>query len=203
MHDKPLTRDHYMDARWISEPLCLFDNCLETDGALAVVIVSAERARDLPQPPVYVHAFAQGIPRQHQMMTNYFNDDPLLGPSWACARRAVGAAPTFTPADVQVAQIYDAFSPLIPLSLEGYGFCGRGEGAAFTDDGDARVARRPAPDQHVGRRACRRRTSTASTWSSRACARSAARRRARSRAPTRAWSRAARACPPSALLLRR
>jgi len=134
MHDKPLTREQYMDARWISEPLCLFDNCLETDGALACVLVSAERAKDLPQPPVYLHAAAQGLPPQHQTMTNYFNDDPLKGPSWAAARR-LWANSDFGPADVKVAQIYDAFSPLIPLSLEGYGFCERGEGGAFTDDG--------------------------------------------------------------------
>lgn len=134
MYEKPLTRGQYLDARWISEPLCLFDNCLETDGALAVVVTSAERARDLAQPSVLVHAFAQSIPRQHQVMTNYFNADPLLGPSWACAER-LWANADCTPADVRVAQIYDAFSPLIPLSLEGYGFCERGEGAAFTDDG--------------------------------------------------------------------
>ena len=134
MYDKPLTREQYMAARWISEPLCLFDNCLETDGALAVVITSAERARDLRQRPVFLHAFAQGIPRQTQVMTNYFNDDPLLGPSWACAKR-LWANSDLRPADVKVAQLYDAFSPLIPLSLEGYGFCGRGEGAAFGNDG--------------------------------------------------------------------
>jgi acetyl-CoA acetyltransferase len=134
MHDKTLTREQYMEARWISEPLCLFDNCLETDGALAVVLVPAERARDLPQRPVYVHTGAQGIPPQHQTMINYFNDDPLLGPSWAAAKR-LWADSEFTAADVKVAQIYDAFSPLIPLSLEGYGFCERGEGAAFTDGG--------------------------------------------------------------------
>jgi acetyl-CoA acetyltransferase len=134
MGKKPLSREEYMTARWISEPLCLFDNCLETDGALAVVIVSAERARDLRQQPVYVHAFAQSIPRQHQVMTNYFCDDPLLGPSYACAR-LLRRHSDFTPADIPVAQLYDAFSPLIPLSLEGYGFCRRGEGAAFTDDG--------------------------------------------------------------------
>jgi acetyl-CoA acetyltransferase len=134
MKDKALTREQYMSARWISEPLCLFDNCLETDGALAVVIVSAERARDLRQPPAYLHAFAQSIPRQHQLMTNYFCEDPLLGPSWACAR-LLWSHSDFKPADVPVAQLYDAFSPLIPLSLEGYGFCGRGEGAAFTNDG--------------------------------------------------------------------
>ena len=48
MHAKPLTLEQYLEARWISEPLCLFDNCLESDGAGAVVITSAERARDLP-----------------------------------------------------------------------------------------------------------------------------------------------------------
>jgi acetyl-CoA acetyltransferase len=134
MKDKTLTREDYMRARWISEPLCLYDNCLETDGALAVVIASAERARDLPQRPAYVHSFAQSIPRAHQVMTNYFCDDPLLGPSWVCAR-LLWERSDFKPADLRVAQIYDAFSPLIPLSLEGYGFCGRGEGAAFTEGG--------------------------------------------------------------------
>ncbi len=134
MYEKKMTRDDYRKARWVSEPLCLFDNCLETDGALAVVITSAERAKDLPQKPVYLHSFAQGIPRQHQVMTNYFNDDPLLGPSYACAK-LLWQNSDFKPKDVRVAQLYDAFSPLIPLSLEGYGFCGRGEGAAFTDNG--------------------------------------------------------------------
>ena len=125
-----MTMDDYLAARWISEPLCLFDNCLETDGALAAVITSAERARDLKQPPAYIHAFAQGLPPQHQTMTNYFNDDPLLGPSHACAP-VLWRHADFGPADVKVAQLYDAFSPLIPLSLEGYGFCKRGEGASF------------------------------------------------------------------------
>ena len=134
MYERPLTRQEYLDARWISEPLCLFDNCLETDGVLAVVITSANRARDLAQPPVHVHSYAQSIPQQHQVMTNYFCEDPLLGPSWACADLLWRNA-DFGPGDVDVAQLYDAFSPLIPLSLEGYGFCGRGEGASFTDDG--------------------------------------------------------------------
>jgi acetyl-CoA acetyltransferase len=134
MGHKPMTRDDYMNARWISEPLCLFDNCLETDGGLAVVIVSAERARDLKHPPAYVHSFAQGIPPQHQTMTNYFTEDPLRGPAWTAAKRMWDIADV-TPADVKVAQLYDAFSPLIILSLEGYGFCARGEGGPFTDDG--------------------------------------------------------------------
>lgn len=134
MHGKELTRGDYMDARWISEPLCLFDNCLETDGAAAVVIVSRERARDCRGAPVSVHAYAQSINRQHQVMTNYFGDDPLEGPAWACARRLWSLADV-GPGDVDVAQIYDAFSPLVPLSLEGYGFCAKGEGGPFTDGG--------------------------------------------------------------------
>ena len=134
MGHKPLTRDDYMDARWISEPLCLFDNCLETDGALAVVVTSTERARDLAHPPVLIHAFAQGLPAQHQTMTNYFTEDPLRGPAWTAAR-LLWARADMGPADVKVAQLYDAFSPLIPLSLEGYGFCARGEGGPFTDNG--------------------------------------------------------------------
>ena len=134
MYGRTLSREEYMNGRWISEPLCLFDNCLETDGALAVVVVSAERAKDLPQVPAYIHAGAQGIPPQHNTMTNYFNDDPLMGPSWAAAKQ-LWKYSDFGPDDVKVAQLYDAFSPLIPLSLEGYGFCGRGEGADFTDDG--------------------------------------------------------------------
>jgi acetyl-CoA acetyltransferase len=133
MYEKTLSREQYLDARWISEPLCLFDNCLETDGALACVIVPAERARDLRSDPVYIHAAAQGLQQQGAVMTNYFCEDPLRGPSWAAAAR-LWANSDIQPADVDVAQIYDAFSPLIPLSLEGYGFCERGEGAAFTED---------------------------------------------------------------------
>jgi acetyl-CoA acetyltransferase len=67
-------------------------------------------------------------------MTNFYRDDPLAGPAWACAP-ALWRNATVGPEDVKVAQLYDAFSPLILLSLEGYGFCKRGEGGPFTDDG--------------------------------------------------------------------
>jgi acetyl-CoA acetyltransferase len=134
MHDRPLTREQYMEGRWISEPLCLYDNCLESDGALAVVVTSAERAKDLPNKPVYIHSYAQGLPEQHQSMSNFFCDDPLKGPSYTAAKRLF-ANSDFKPKDISCAQFYDAFSPLVILSLEGYGFCERGEGAEFTDDG--------------------------------------------------------------------
>lgn len=137
MFDRPMTREDYLASRWVSEPLCLFDNCLETDGAVAVVVVRADRAADCPRPPAYVHAFAQGLPRQHETMVNYFCDDPLTGPAWACAAK-LWSRSSLTPADVDVAQIYDAFTPLVLLSLEGYGLCGRGEAPEFVRGGNLR-----------------------------------------------------------------
>jgi acetyl-CoA acetyltransferase len=134
MYAKGMTREDYMAARWIAEPLCLFDNCLETDGALACVIVSAERAKDCKQRPVYIHAGAQGISAPHPTMMNHFCDSPLDGPGWA-AGRGMWSNSDLKPKDIKVAQIYDAFTPLVPLSLEAYGFCKRGEGAAFTENG--------------------------------------------------------------------
>lgn len=151
-----------MTSRWISEPLCLFDNCLETDGALACVVVSKERARDCRQRPVYVHSVAQGLPAQHHGMVNYWNDDPLTGPAWTAARHLWKQA-DFTPDDVDVAQIYDAFTALIPLSLEGYGFCARGEGGAFTEQGALEIGGRLPVN--TGAAGSARPTCTASTSS--------------------------------------
>jgi acetyl-CoA acetyltransferase len=133
MNGRPLTRDDYFSARMISEPLCLYDNCLESDGALAVVLVSAERAADLPQPPVYVHAFGQGIAPGGLTMNNLFADDPLRTPGRTCAQMLWRAA-DIKPADVDVAQIYDAFTPLVLFTLDAYGFCEAGEAAGMTED---------------------------------------------------------------------
>jgi len=135
MHGRPLERDEYLSSRWISEPLCLYDNCLETDGAVALVVVGADRARDTPQPPAWIHAFAQGFGPGHTPMTNYHGEDPLLGPSRACAR-ALWRHAELGPGDVEVAQLYDAFTPLVLLSLEGYGLCGTGESGAFSEGGN-------------------------------------------------------------------
>jgi acetyl-CoA acetyltransferase len=133
MYEKRMTRESYMQARWICEPLCLFDNCLESDGALACVVVSAERARDCRHTPAYVHAIGQGLPRQTHTMTNYWGEDPLIGPGWTCAKQLYSQS-DIAPDAIDVAQLYDAFTPLVMLSLEAYGFCQRGEGAAFTEN---------------------------------------------------------------------
>jgi acetyl-CoA acetyltransferase len=134
MRERTLSMDDYLQGRMISDPLCLYDNCLESDGAIALVITSAERARDLRQRPVYIHAFSQGMARQHQLMTDYHGADPLRSSSWATAQNLWRQA-DFGPAQVDVAQFYDAFSPFILFSLEAYGFCGRGEAAQMVADG--------------------------------------------------------------------
>ena len=161
MYHKPMTREDYMNARWISEPLCLFDNCLETDGALAAVIVSSERARDMKQKPAYIHSFGQGLPAQHQTMTNYFCDDPLRGPAWACARQ-LWAGSEIQPQDVAVAQIYDAFSPLIPLSWRATASASAARAAPSprTAPSSSAAGCRPTPPAE----ACPRPTCTASIW---------------------------------------
>ncbi len=134
MHGRSLDREDYLNARMIADPLCLYDNCLESDGAVALVITRAEYARDLRQKPVYLHAFSQGMSRQHQLMTDYHGEDPLRSSSWATSAN-LWRQSDIQPGDVSVAQFYDAFSPLLLFCLEAYGFCGRGEAAAFVAEG--------------------------------------------------------------------
>lgn len=134
MYAKPMTREDYFAARWVSEPLCLFDCCLETDGAIAFVVTSAQRARDCRTRPVYIHAAAQGFDGGSTMLANYFTADPMRSQAATCAK-SLWRQSDFGPADIKVAQFYDAFTPEVFFTLEGYGFCGRGEGAAFTESG--------------------------------------------------------------------
>jgi acetyl-CoA acetyltransferase len=141
MRDRKLTLDDYLSARWIAEPLCLYDCCLETDGALAAVIVSTERARDCRQPPVLIHAFAQGVSRGSTSMFGYFGEDPFYTQAHAAAK-LLWARSEIQPKDVSVAEIYDAFSPEVFFSLEGYGFCKRGEAPAFAAKGGLAVGGR-------------------------------------------------------------
>ncbi len=135
MRDKTLTMEQYLGARWISEPLCLFDCCLETDGAVAFVLVSADRAKDCPNKPAHVHAFAQGITPGSSLMANYNLEDPYRLQTYAAAKR-LWQGSDIQPGDITVAQIYDAFTPEVLWSLEGFGFCERGEAAEFVRNGE-------------------------------------------------------------------
>lgn len=137
---EPLTLDQYFGARMISEPLCLFDFCLECDGAVAVITVRAERAKDLKQKPVYIAASANGgAGKWGQAITWMGMPDEYFASSGhrTVAKRAYEMA-GITPADVDVALLYDHFTPMVIMQLEDYGFCGIGEGGPFVGDGNIR-----------------------------------------------------------------
>src|SRR5438094_5410178 len=120
MRGKPMTMDDYLAARWVSEPLRLFDCCLETDGALAAVLTSSERARSLRKPSVLVRAAAQRTGPDLLALANYFNENPLDSPARFAPEdlwRQAGMGPD----EIDCAQFYEAFSPLVAISLEEYG----------------------------------------------------------------------------------
>ncbi len=131
----PMTMDDYLSARMVADPLRLFDCCLESDGALAMVLTSAERARDLDTPSVYVTGFGLGSGPQLYAMTFYYGEELGHTPARYVAPelwRNTGLEPR----DIDVVQFYDAFTPQIPISFEEYGFCGPGEAADYMADGN-------------------------------------------------------------------
>src|ERR1700728_2181644 len=121
----PLTLDDYFNARMISDPLCLFDYTMESDGAVAVVTVAADRAKDLRQPPVYILSSAHGgTGRWGPALFRYFqipNEEFPSSGHRPVAKRLYEMA-GITSADVDVALLYDHFSPMVVLQLEAYGF---------------------------------------------------------------------------------
>jgi acetyl-CoA acetyltransferase len=127
----PLTMDDYLASRWIVEPLRLFDCCLETDAAVAVVVTSAERARDLRRVPVTISGAVWGS--GHTLFSNQRPDLTRSGAAETSPR--LWAQAGLGPRDIDVAELYDAFTPLVLIQLEDYGFCGPGEGGDFTRAG--------------------------------------------------------------------
>ena len=137
MYGRPLTMTDYLSARMISEPLRLFDYCLETDGAAAVVVTSADRARDCKNGAVLIHAVAQAsLPgTQPGIMFPVLMRDSITALSSRAVADLLWSRSRFSPADVDVAQLYDCFTITLLLQLEDYGFAKRGEGGAFAADG--------------------------------------------------------------------
>ena len=136
---RPITIEDHQASRWIVEPLRLLDCCQETDGGQALVVTTAERARDLPNPPAVIVGAAQGSGDLQEQMTSFERDDLTGLPEMGLVARQLWSQAGIGPDDVQTAVIYDHFTPFVLTQLEEFGFCGRGEAKDFVADGNIQL----------------------------------------------------------------
>jgi len=140
---KELTLEEYLASPMLADPLRRLDFCLETDGAVAVITTTADRAKDCRQKPAYVHAVAHGGRREWgRAFTWYGMPDPYFassGHEWTAKR--VWEQSGLTAKDMDVALLYDHFTPMVLMQLEDYGFCERGEGNDYVLSGKIRYDR--------------------------------------------------------------
>jgi acetyl-CoA acetyltransferase len=147
---QPITLEDHQSSRWIIEPLRLLDCCQESDGSVAVVVTSLERARDLRQKPAVIAAAAQGATHEQQMMTGYYRDDITGLPEMGLVAAQLYETAGVGPEDIQTAVIYDHFTPFVLVQLEEFGFCGRGEAKDFVRDGNIELGGRLPVNPHGG-----------------------------------------------------
>ncbi|HXJ33105.1 MAG TPA: thiolase family protein [Candidatus Eisenbacteria bacterium] len=123
LHDQPLSLEDYRRSRWVVEPFHLFDCCLVSNGGLAVIVTSAERARNAKKPPVYVWGMGQG----------HLGGDAAdtLASGAVIAKEPAFSMAGITLADVDVVELYDCYTFTVLVTLEDYGFCKKGEGGPF------------------------------------------------------------------------
>ncbi len=135
MYGRPITLEEHQNSRWIAEPLRLLDCTLETDGACAAIVVSAEKAKRLKGAPAYIAAAAQGTGSRTEMMTSYQRKSlTRLEEAEATAKELFRVA-ELEPKEIDAAQIYDHFTPMVLMALEAYGFAEPGKAPALLREG--------------------------------------------------------------------
>ncbi len=149
-YQRPITLADHQASRWIVEPLRLLDCCQESDGAVAVVVTSLQRARDLRQPPAVVKAAAQGSGPDQFTMTSFYRDDMTGLPEMGVVARQLWQQSGIGPADVRTAVLYDHFTPYVLMQLEELGFCPRGEARHFISGGAIEIGGRLPVNTHGG-----------------------------------------------------
>jgi acetyl-CoA acetyltransferase len=149
-YGKPITLEEHQASRWIVEPLHLLDCCQESDGGVALVVTSFERARDLPNPPPVVRGAAQGSGADQYVMTSYYRDGLTGLPEMGLVGEQLWRQAGLAPEDVDVAVLYDHFTPFVLIQLEELGFCPRGEARNFIADGALEMGGRLPLNPHGG-----------------------------------------------------
>lgn len=125
----PISVDDVLNSRMIADPLHLLDCSLVSDGGSAIVLTSAERAKDFPHAPVYLLGMGEGHSHEHiSQARNLTTSAAKEAGERAYAMAGLG------PADMDFAQLYDCFTPTVLIELEDLGFCGKGEGGPFIVD---------------------------------------------------------------------
>jgi acetyl-CoA acetyltransferase len=136
-YDRPITLDDHQNSRWIVEPILrLLDCCQESDGGVACVVTRTDRAKDLRQPVVVIEAAAQGNLINGDVTFNYYNPDLTRFSEAEYTAAQVWESTGLRPDDIDVAMIYENFSPVVFYQLEAFGFCGHGEAKDFIADGN-------------------------------------------------------------------
>ena len=130
-HGQPITLDDHQRSRFVAEPLHLLDCCQESDGAVALVVTSVERARRLKNAPAVVRAAAQGTTASTHRLTSFYREDLTDLPEMGLVARQLYAQSGLGPDDIQSAILYDHFTPYVLEQLEEFGFCGRGDAKHF------------------------------------------------------------------------
>lgn len=144
---EPMTIEEHQASRLISDPLRLYDCSLESDGAACVVLSAADHVQDMPKPAVYLSGVGEGHPDSPSTISQ--RDDILAFGTAKAARKAFRMAGV-TPADIDVAEIYDCFTFIVLRQLEELGFCAPGEGGSFVQDGGIALGGRLPVNTHGG-----------------------------------------------------
>ncbi|AWK70844.1 lipid-transfer protein [Rhodococcus oxybenzonivorans] len=149
-YGKPITLEDHQNSRFIAEPLHLLDCCQESDGGIAIVVTSPERARNLRQKPAVIAAAAQGSGSDQYIMTSYYRPELAGLPEMALVGRQLWEQAGLGPQDIDMAVLYDHFTPYVLMQLEELGFCGRGEAKDFIADGAIDIGGRLPLNTHGG-----------------------------------------------------
>src|SRR5262245_61089692 len=149
--EKPITLADHQASRWVVEPvLRLLDCCQESDGGVALLVTTLERARRLRQPPARIVASAQSIPAEVEVISNYYHDDLTHMPEAEGTARRLWERSGLGPQHVQAAMLYDAFTPQVLKQLEAFGFAKRGESKDFVAAGELELSGRLPVNTHGG-----------------------------------------------------